>query len=148
MKTPPSDAEIQLRFKELHILVVDDSSFDRELAVATLRKLGIHNVQIAENGSVGIGKIRNAKAVHKPFDVILLDSKMPTLDGLSLVKWLRSESKLRNQAIIVTTGTVEAAEVKQFIEVGANLFIVKPVSLPMLKTKILEAIGLEKKNAS
>ena len=86
-------------------------------------------------------------AVKKPFDLVLLDSKMPTQSGLSLLKWLRKEPKMKHQPVIITTGTSDAINVQDFIELGVDGFIVKPITLDVLETKIFQALAIGIKSA-
>lgn len=134
---------------QLKVLVVEDMAFDRELAVAILKKIGVHQVQTAENGSIAIGKIENAIAVRDPFDIVISDWKMPVQDGHGLSKWIKSiqEFKPQGLAVIITTSKLEESDVKEFIFEGVDAFVVKPLSKETLEKKILEVFGSKIKKA-
>jgi two-component system chemotaxis response regulator CheY len=129
---------------QLSVLVVEDSVFDRELAVATIKKIGIRKVHVAENGSSAVAKIQNALAVRRPFDIIFLDARMPVQDGVSLLKWIRNEPKLRDQIVIMTSASSAIAEVAELIDLGISSYVVKPLTVDVLQTKIYEALSLQK----
>jgi len=141
------DLAIKRRLADMQVLVVDDSAFDRELIVKTLNKIGIFGIQIAENGSIARNKIETALALQKVFDLIFLDSQMPSQDGAGLLKWIRGEFKLRYQPVIMTTGTSNMQDVHEFIKFGVREFVIKPVTLEILQSKIFEALNIGKKNA-
>ncbi|MEK6773541.1 MAG: response regulator [Bdellovibrionota bacterium] len=129
----------------LCVLVVEDSEFDRALTIATLKKIGIGKIQVAENGRLAIAKIKNAIAVKKPFDIILLDAKMPTEDGMKVLGWIRGEPELKKQVVIMITATVSSEEVVKFIELGINGYVVKPLILGVLQSKIFEILNIPNK---
>jgi len=144
MSSKIPDSNLQKRLNTFNALVVDDSHFDRELAIAILRKMGIGHIQTAENGNVAATKIENALSARKPFDIILIDSRMPGQNGLNLLKWIREESKIQDQFVIVTTGTSDIKDVQQFIELKNVKFVIKPLSYDVLKAKILETLVVDK----
>jgi len=141
------ELEIQKKIGVLSALVIDDSRFDRELIAAMLIKIGLSTIQTAENGHVAQGKLKTALAIRKPYDLIFLDSQMPLQDGLHLLQWMRQDSKLSDQMVIITSGTADLKAISNFIELGAKGFVVKPIKFEILKEKILSALNLEIKNA-
>lgn len=146
MSDKNQDLAIKRRLADMHVLVVDDSAFDRELITKTLNKIGIYSVHIAENGIIARSKLETNLVLKKSFDLIFLDSQMPAQDGASLLKWMRGEFKLRNQPVIMTTGTSNMQDVNEFIKYGVREFVIKPVTLEILQTKIFEALNLGEKN--
>lgn len=131
-----SDVEILEALSKLHILVVDDSDFDRTLLVSILKKIGVQSIQTAENGSIAIQKIETGHVIRKPFDIVFTDWKMPTQDGLNLLRWIKTNTKYKNLAVVVTTGVSDEDGVKQFIKHGVDGFIVKPVNYDMVYKKL------------
>lgn len=136
-----------VNFAKLHVMVVEDTEFDRQIIVATLKKLGVRHIQIAENGSIAASKIENVLALRKSFDIVFSDWKMPAQDGRSLLKWIRSKSKLKNVKVIITTGASQKEDVEDFLADGADSFIVKPVTIDVLTQKIVMLFEQKKKNA-
>lgn len=148
MSDKNKEYQIRKKLAELNVLVVDDSRFDRDLVIATLKKIGIDQIQVAENGKIAASKVSNLQAMKQGFDIIFLDSKMPAQDGLGFLKWMRGDFKLRNQIVIVTTGTSDFSDASGFIDLGVKAFVVKPVTLKVLEGKIFEILGLGQKHAS
>jgi two-component system chemotaxis response regulator CheY len=142
----PHDAENLKRLKSLHILVVEDSDFDRELLVSTLKAIGIDRVQVAENGRIASSKVDTALAINKPFDMVISDWKMPSLDGHSLLKSIKGNSKLQMTSVIVTTGSSSTDDVVAFGAAGVDGYIVKPVTREVIEEKILKVLRERKKN--
>ncbi len=134
--------DAQKLLTRLSVLVVEDSDFDRELAITTLQKIGIQKIQVAENGSLAIGKITNALAIKKPFDVIFLDAKMPSEDGLKVLNWIRKEPKLKNQIVVMVTATTNSSDVAAFIDLGISGYVVKPLTLEVLQSKVNDILSL------
>jgi len=141
------DPKQLVELSRVRILLVEDSQIDRDVALASLRKLGATSVQVAETGSLALGKIQNALEIRKPFDLILLDAKMPGQDGIAVLKSLRSQLKTKSTPVIMITASAHSDEVSEFIGMGISGYIVKPFQLEVLKTKLLEAIAVLKKSS-
>lgn len=141
------DKDFQKWLSSQSVLVVEDSAFDRALVLAALEKLEVRNVQIAENGSIAMRKIEVSVEIGKPFQIILLDWKMPAQDGESILRWIRSEYKMRSMSVIMTTGSSAKSDVKLIIADGADSFVVKPVTLEVLQEKFTQLFNKKFKNA-
>lgn len=120
------------------ILVVDDSDAIRLTMARTLNALGYANTQMAEDGLRALDLIR-----QHPFDVVLLDIEMPSMDGFGVLAALRNESFRSEMAIIVTSGVDELDAVVRCIELGAEDFLPKPVNSVLLRARV--GASLERK---
>jgi CheY-like chemotaxis protein len=77
-----------------------------------------------------------AKRDEKAFYLLLLDIRMPKVDGLEVLRQLKEDEELRKIPVIILTTTDEASEVNRFYEMGCSFYMVKPADY----TKFMEAV--------
>ena len=117
-----------------HILVVDDESDVRELLKKFLTRRG-YEVDTACDGRAALEAVRS----NEP-DIVLLDIRLPELDGLSVLQHLREESN--SVAVITMSGVADEDTARRSLELGAADFITKPFNLPYLETSLLAKLIL------
>lgn len=117
-----------------NILVVDDESDVRDLLSKFLTRRG-YDVATAGDGEAAIEAIRE----YRP-DIVLLDIRLPKIDGLSVLQRLRDESD--EVAIITMSGNADEDTARKSLELGAADFITKPFNLPYLETSLLAKLIL------
>ncbi len=100
----------------MRAFVVEDDPDQRELVCHELERAG-WSVEVAEDGIAALGRIR-----HMIPDVIVLDLRMPNLDGVQVLKLLRSTDVGRRIRVIVTTG----GEVDEAVRALATAVLIKP----------------------
>jgi two-component system chemotaxis response regulator CheY len=103
-------------------MVVDDCKTTRKLLGHYLKSRG-YQVVFAENGLDALEKLGTDSV-----NMIMTDLNMPFMDGLELIKTLRSDSAWSNIPILMVTTENDGMEKERAIELGANGYIVKPVS--------------------
>ena len=119
-------------------LVVEDSPMMRQLLVLALSRVKNLQVTEADDGVDGLRKLATGK-----FDIILTDINMPIMDGLKLVKRVRSDPTHKDTPIIVIT-TEGSQEVRQrAMQLGANAYITKPIQAPQVIAKVKELLKIE-----
>ena len=106
------------------ILVIDDEQSIRDLLDRLLRRKG-YDVVLAESGRKGLDLFRRERP-----DVIVLDLKMPEMDGLTVLRQIRSLN--RSQPVIVLTGSRTAEMEQQVRALGVTEYIAKGFSLHLL----------------
>jgi len=124
------------------ILIAEDDADDRYLMKTALEETGISGeVEYVENGVElinyleSIGK-EKGDSVYPKF--ILLDLNMPKMDGREVLKKMKSHEEYRKIPVIVFSTTKNQMEVKRCYDLGANTYVVKPVSYEILVSTIKE----------
>lgn len=120
------------------ILVVDDVAENRDLLLRRLQRLGIDDVDQAENGMQAL-----AALAKKSYDLMLLDIMMPELDGFGVLDALRKSGHAADVPIIVISAMNEMDAIVRCIESGAEDFLLKPFNPVMLRARVTSS--LEKK---
>ena len=118
----------------VEILLVEDNPQDLELTQRALRKANLTNcIHIARDGAEALEFLfcEGAHAARKIEDgpkVILLDLKLPKLDGLQVLKRIKSDPRTKSIPVVVLTSSKEQNDVVESYHLGVNSYIVKPVN--------------------
>ena len=125
------------------ILLVEDNPDDEKLTLRAFRKKNVLNdVVVARDGVEALdylfatGPHAGRDAANTP-SVILLDLKLPRLDGLEVLRRVRSDSRTRHVPVVVLTSSKEEQDLVASYDLGANSYIRKPVDFE----KFIEAAG-------
>jgi two-component system sensor histidine kinase/response regulator len=128
---------VPTRLGSLKVLVVDDNASAREVLEDQLKSIGAEIGQAA-SGAEAIAAVQRADA-GRPFDVILLDWRMPGLDGVETARRIRADSSLKNVPAIVIITAFGREEVRSEAELaGVNGFLIKPVNQSTLVDALTE----------
>lgn len=124
-------------FEKLSILIVDDSTFTREMVETVLRALGVRQVHQAADAAAGFVELRT-----HPIDIAFVDWVMDPLDGLDFTRLVRDAKDSPNPflPIIMLTGHTELWRVEQARDVGVNEFLAKPFSAKSLYRRVVSII--------
>lgn len=110
------------------ILLVEDNPMDVDLTLRAFKRRRVTNpVQVARDGEEALAWIPRWEAGEPVPAVILLDLKLPRVDGLEVLRQLKSHPTLRVIPVVVLTTSAEHADVSTAYQLGANSYIVKPV---------------------
>jgi two-component system, response regulator len=114
------------------ILLAEDSQPDVELTIEALREQNVANeVAVVRDGEEVLDFMYHRGAyADRPAGlplVVLLDLKMPKLDGLDVLRTLRADPEMRTVPIVMLTSSREEADLTRSYELGANAYVVKPV---------------------
>ena len=124
------------------ILLVEDNADDEELTLRALAKSNIMNrVVVARDGVEALDFLfmRGAHATRAATDgpqVVLLDLKLPKLDGLEVLRQLRADARTRRLPVVILTSSAEEQDVLRGYDLGANSYIRKPVDF----TQFVDAV--------
>jgi CheY-like chemotaxis protein len=116
------------------ILLVEDSNLDVELTLDAFREAGLSNrIEVASNGQQAIdyllGKEKYSDRESYPLpDMILLDLKMPGIDGFDVLERIKSTPFVKRIPVIILTSSKEQGDRALSYDIGANSYLVKPVS--------------------
>ncbi len=118
----------------IDILIVEDNPDDAELTVRTLKKQHLANkIYVAGDGAEALdfifcrGKFsRRDNSIS--LKVIFLDLKLPKVNGLEVLKEIKSNKKTKKLPVVIITSSKEDPDIKAAYELGANSYIVKPVA--------------------
>ena len=120
----------------IHTLIVDDQLSMRALIRNSMQQLGFREFREAADGEAGLRAM-----ITNPAHLVISDFNMPKLDGLALLRAVRSHPPLKDTAFIMLTGRADVDLVARARQFGVNNFIVKPFTTATLKVKIEEVFG-------
>jgi CheY-like chemotaxis protein len=120
--------------------VVDDNATSRDILQEMLESFSFE-VTVAASGPEGITELESANA-YKPFELVVMDWKMPGMDGLEASRRIKNHSGLSKiPAIVLITAYGREEVMQQAEEIGLEGFLLKPVSPSMLFDAIMQAFG-------
>ncbi len=117
----------------VEILVVEDNPQDLELTLRALRKAKVSNrIQVARDGAEALDYIfcegtYASRRIEDTPKVVLLDLKLPKVDGLEVLQKMKSDSRTKTIPVVVLTSSKEQKDVVESYRLGVNSYIVKPV---------------------
>ena len=132
---------------EVEILLVEDNADDLDMTMHALRKMKLANhIQIARDGVEALDFIfcrgphaeRNIEHVPR---VVLLDLKLPRVDGLEVLRTMKSDPRTRKIPIVVLTSSKEQSDLVESYDLGVNSYMVKPVNFDAF-AKAVQELGL------
>lgn len=133
---PSSNSPSSKFDKVVKILIAEDVKYNSNLLVTMLERLGYKDIDVAENGQIAIEKIIKARASNEPYEILLLDLRMPIKDGYAVIK----EHQLRGWTlpkIIVVTASIMDVDREQCKKKGIKYFINKPIEFTQLNEVML-----------
>ena len=123
---------------EYTCLVVEDSPMMRQLLVFALNRIRNLKVVEADDGVDGLRKLAAAK-----FDIVITDINMPIMDGLKLVKRIRSDVVHKDVPIVIITTEGSSEDRQRALMLGANAYITKPIQAPQVISKVKDLLKIE-----
>jgi PAS domain S-box-containing protein len=129
-------------FKGMRVLVVDDNRTSLEILSESLQNMGCIP-QTASSGEEAYRKIVEA-SLDQPYELVLMDWKMPGWDGIETVRRMRNEPSLSKlPAVIMVTAYGREEIMRQAETAGVDVFLIKPVNQSVLLDAIMRAFGRE-----
>jgi CheY-like chemotaxis protein len=126
--------EVDVNQNSLRILLAEDNASSQKVVLKMLEKLG-YRADVAANGVEALEAVK-----RQPYDLVLMDVKMPEMDGLEAARAIRSMSGILQPKIIAITAYALAGDREKCLEAGMDGYIPKPVQIEDIKAA-LEAAG-------
>lgn len=129
-----------MRPHEVEILLVEDNPNDAELTLRALKQRNLANqLFLCRDGAEAIAFF--AEGVGPVPKVVLLDLKLPKVDGLEVLRRLKADVRTKSIPVVVLTSSREEPDIIKAYELGANSYIVKPVDFEAFARAVSE-VGL------
>ncbi len=117
--------------KGMKILIVDDFSTMRRIIKNLLRDLGFTNTMEADDGTSALPMLKSGS-----FDFLVTDWNMPNMEGIELLRTVRSDPALKDLPVLMVTAEAKRDQIVEAAQAGVNGYIVKPFTAETLKEKI------------
>jgi CheY-like chemotaxis protein len=125
----------------VELLLVEDNPSDEELTLHVLRKHNLTNrIKVVRDGAEAL-EFLLGDGTDEPPKLILLDLKLPKLNGLELLGQVRSNDRTKRIPVVVLTSSREESDLYASYELGVNSYIVKPVDFAQF-TEAVRQLGL------
>ena len=123
------------------ILLVEDNEINQMVACEMLRGAGFE-VDVAENGQIGVHSVAARLAVQQPYDIVLMDMQMPVMDGVTATRLLRITYSAETLPIVAMTANAMKVDRDRCLDAGMNGFITKPINTEELWQTLLRWIRI------
>jgi CheY-like chemotaxis protein len=119
------------------ILVVDDDPVMRTVIARALESLNC-DLHLASDGIHALDAIR----CNRNFDLLITDISMPVLDGRQLIATLKHDKSLPQIPILITSGVVGVHEIADLLDIGATMFVPKPIHAASFREDVVNCLKL------
>lgn len=132
---------------EIEILLVDDNPADAELTIHALHKDNLANrIELARDGAEALDflfcrGLHQGRSFDSPPKIVLLDLKLPKVDGLEVLKAIREDPRTKVIPVVILTSSKEQIDLVKSYQFGVNSYIQKPVDFDAFR-KTVRQLGL------
>lgn len=136
-----------MKSDEIEILLVEDNPMDLELTLRALRKENLSNcIQVARDGEEALEFLfcrgaHSQRSFDRPPRLIVLDLKLPKVDGLEVLRQIKNDSRTRAIPVAILTSSKEERDLVEGYNLGANSYIQKPVDFDQFRDTVKQ-LGL------
>ncbi|MBZ5569280.1 MAG: response regulator [Acidobacteriia bacterium] len=128
------------------VLVVDDNFTSRRILGELLARWHMKPT-LTENGAAGLAHLRRAADACLPFPLVLVDSKMPEMDGFTFIEQTKQDPRLTTSAIMMLTSAGQRGDAGRCRELGVAAYLTKPIGQAELLSAIRQVLGTKAENA-
>jgi two-component system response regulator len=128
--------------RQIEILLVEDNTDDVELTLHALRKENLANsIHVARDGEEALDFLfcngsHSNRSFENPPRLVLLDLKLPKVDGMEVLKRLKSDPRTSTIPVVILTSSKEERDLVQGYGLGANSYIQKPVDFTQFRETV------------
>ena len=115
----------------MKILVVDDHESMRRIEEQILNDLGFANVDMADDGATALPMLQNGD-----YDFVISDWNMPKMEGLELLKAIRSDARISKLPVLLVTAESKKEKIVEAAKAGVNDYVIKPFNAGIIRAKI------------
>ncbi len=138
LATQPASQPLDL--KGLRTLIVDDNATNRLILTETLASWSAL-ITTAENGTEALTELVRASQAGEPYGLVLLDCRMPGMDGFQLAEHIQNQSSLAAMTILMLTSEDRTGDTARCRNLGINAYLVKPIQRSELSKAIQAAMS-------
>ncbi len=129
-------------YSNVRILIVDDTESMRKTIKMFLEEMEFTDISEARDGLLALSELK-----RKKYDLLISDWNMPHMDGISLVRMIRSDDALKDMKVLMVTAEAHQAHVLEAIKIGITDYIVKPFTGDVLQRKVAAMLAVRPPNA-
>lgn len=118
------------------ILIVDDQEKLLRLVVMLMNRIGFPDVEGVTDGAEALERLRQRK-----YALVIADLDMEPMDGIALLREIRSDDDLMNTPFILTEASFDFEDINVAHQAGADAFILKPFDMTVLKSKLKQVLN-------
>lgn len=131
-------------FEQIEILLVEDNAADAEMAMRALKKGGLANSLLwVKDGQQALDYLfQKGEYAGRPRQqpkLVLLDLKMPRVDGIEVLREMRSAEATRRVPVVIMTSSQEESDLTRSYDLGVNSYVVKPVDFTAMTEVVRQA---------
>jgi two-component system response regulator len=124
------------------ILLIEDNADDELLTIRALRRNNLLNeVHVARDGAEALEALLGEEGTRLHPELVLLDLKLPKVDGLEVLRRIRSDERTRHVPVVILTASREQEDIVAGYDGGANAYVRKPVRFAEF-TEAVKAVGM------
>ena len=139
----PEELPIPRSIEGAHILVVDDNTTNRDVLLHQLEHWNVDGVE-AESGEKALALLRDGNHHGHPFDLVIVDSRMPGMDGEGFAREVRRhDTQYGDPTLVMLTSTGKRGEAARFHDLGFVAYLTKPVKRSQLYDCLCAALGVK-----